>query len=276
MRTQANGVAVPSKDAPAGDRPRPARQLAPLHEAAHPALPVPDRGACATYRQHGPAADAPPGARAARATRAPPRADDEFLLGPDLLVAPVLDQGATERTALPAAAAAGSTSGARPPIARAAAGSRCGGAAVLRGRREVTVPAPLDGAAAVRPRRRGARRCCRRASTRSPATATASAACDTLARRRATGCGCSPSRAASGARASARARSCARASPPADWTLEVDGHRTPHATGSRPRWRRCAIRSGPARSSVDGRDAAAAPLELRPRDAGARRALRRP
>ena len=140
--------------APAGDRSRPARQLAPLHEAAHPALPVPDRGP-AHVPEDGPAADAPPGAGATRATRAPPPPTISSCSVPDLLVAPVLDQGATERTAyLPG--------GRWVDLWRSATyregsgGLALGGAVVFGGRRQVTVPAPINGATAVRARGLGA------------------------------------------------------------------------------------------------------------------------
>ena len=197
------------------------RRYTKLHTQLYP---VPDRGAAHVPADRA-AADAPPGAGATRATRAPPRADDEFLLGPDLLVAPVLDQGATERTAyLPG--------GRWIDLWRSATyregsgGLALGGAVVFGGRRQVTVPAPLDGAAAVRARGRGAaaaaaaRRHARRLRRPRPRPATP---CATPA----TGCGCSPSRAASGSRASARGRSCARVESAGRWTLEVAGDRTP-------------------------------------------------
>ena len=96
MRTQANGVAVPAAPAPAGDRSRPDRQLAAVGEVPHPALPLPQR----RRRAYGALRDAArprPRARRRPATRRALGHDDEYLLGPDLLVAPVLDPGARER-----------------------------------------------------------------------------------------------------------------------------------------------------------------------------------
>ena len=98
MRTQANGFALPDKarapqicddDDPAG--------LAALREAAHAALPVPRGRRARVPTQTGlpimrHLALAYPGDAAAAAR------DDEFLFGPDLLAAPVIEPGATERT----------------------------------------------------------------------------------------------------------------------------------------------------------------------------------
>jgi hypothetical protein len=96
MRTQANGVAVP----PQSDRPQVTdpdqignwRRYAKLHTQLYPYLAA----AVDAYRRRGmppmrQLALAFPGDRRARAV------DDQFLLGPDLLAAPVLEQGATER-----------------------------------------------------------------------------------------------------------------------------------------------------------------------------------
>ena len=132
----------PGEVAAAGLGPRPDRQLAPLREAAHPALPLP-RG----RRGRVPAQA---GCRSCASSRSPTRTtrraigrDDEFLFGPDLLAAPVLEPGATERGST-CRAGAGSTSGARRvPRARrvAAPGAR---EADPRSAGEVTLPAPLD------------------------------------------------------------------------------------------------------------------------------------
>jgi alpha-glucosidase (family GH31 glycosyl hydrolase) len=141
MRTEANGVAV-------GSPPRPQvidpdqlpnwRRYAKLHTQLYPYLTAVLR----KYRKSGlPAmrhlALAYPGDKAAAAR------DDEFLLGPDLLVAPVLDEGATARSLyLP--------KGGWVDLWRSAKyRDRTGGidlrkAKLLRGKREVTVPAPLD------------------------------------------------------------------------------------------------------------------------------------
>ena len=178
---------------PAGDRPRPDRQLAALHEAAHPALPVPDGGA-AHLSALRPAADAPPGAGVPAATRAPPAAEDEFLLGPDLLVAPVLDPGVTERSLyLPGGRWVDLWRSA--PTARAAAGWRCAAREGAARQRDGHRARAARRAAAAGPRRRRprpaaaegrhARRRLRQARQR-PRHAWPS---------RATRCGCSRSRA---------------------------------------------------------------------------------
>ena len=94
MRTKHGGVGDPPSRA-AGLRPRPDPQLAPLREASYPALPVHRR-----RRRLLPAHGMPlmrhlalrwPGDRDAVAR------EDEFMFGPDLLAAPVLEPGATER-----------------------------------------------------------------------------------------------------------------------------------------------------------------------------------
>jgi alpha-glucosidase (family GH31 glycosyl hydrolase) len=141
MRTEANGVAVPAKDRPQVIDPDQLdnwRRYAKLHTQLYPYLTA----ALRKYRRSGmPAmrhlALAYPGDKRAAGV------DDEFLLGPDLLVAPVLDEGATERTAyLP--------KGDWIDLWRSAKyRERSGGlklrkAKLLRGKRVVTVPAPLD------------------------------------------------------------------------------------------------------------------------------------
>ena len=71
--------------------------------------------------------------------------EDEFLFGPDLLAAPVLEPGAAAASALPAAPGAGSTSGAR---SRYRVGRRRAAAAPAQGccaaGAAATLPAPLD------------------------------------------------------------------------------------------------------------------------------------
>ena len=171
---------------PAGDRPRPDRQLAPLHEAAHPALPVPDRGA-AQVPPHGHAADAPPRARLpARPARR--RRDDEFLLGPDLLAAPVLERaGPAQR--LPAARPLDRPLALAPRIGRRAAACASARPSYAAPRRSPSRRRSRSCRCSFAPAR--CCRCCRRGSTRSPATATASRA-STRWPRRATALGCSP------------------------------------------------------------------------------------
>ncbi len=73
MRTQANGVARPGEGPPAGDRPRPDRKLAPLHEAPHAALPLPGRGPAGLSEERHAADAAPQPGRARRPARRRPR-----------------------------------------------------------------------------------------------------------------------------------------------------------------------------------------------------------
>ena len=140
MRTQANGVAVPAKERPQvidPDQLANWRRYTKLHTQLYPYLTA----ALRTYRRTG----LPPMRHLALARPGDPRAasaDDQFLLGPHLLVAPVLDQGATERTAyLPG--------GRWVDLWRSATyregsgGLALGGAVVFGGRRQVTVPAPI-------------------------------------------------------------------------------------------------------------------------------------
>ena len=141
MRTQANGVAVPSKDRPQvidADQLANWRRYTKLHTQLYPYLTA----ALRTYRRTG----LPPMRHLALAFPRDPLAaarEDEFLLGPDLLVAPVLEQGATERAVyLPR--------GRWIDLWRSAeyrpgsGGLRMGPAAELRGARGVTIPAPLE------------------------------------------------------------------------------------------------------------------------------------
>ena len=141
MRTQANGVALPAKPRPqVGDEDQLAnwRRYAKLRTQLYPYLVA----AQGRYRRTGLplmrhlALVEPGDERAART-------DDAFMLGPDLLAAPVLDEGLTERTTyLPR--------GRWVDIWRSARFDEKSGALRLRrarelaGRREVSVPAPLD------------------------------------------------------------------------------------------------------------------------------------
>jgi alpha-glucosidase len=142
MRTQANGVSLPPQD----DRPQITdpeilplwRRYAKLHTQLYPYLLAAD----ATYRRSG-----MPAMRhlALAYPDRPELADveDQFMLGPSILVAPVLEPGATERTLeLPP--------GRWVDLWRSAAyrerrgNLRLRGAELLRGGGRVTVPAPLE------------------------------------------------------------------------------------------------------------------------------------
>ncbi|HEX6115546.1 MAG TPA: TIM-barrel domain-containing protein [Solirubrobacterales bacterium] len=141
MRTQANGVAVPSKPRPQvldDDQIANWRRYAKLRTQLYPYLVAAQRA----YRRTGLplmrhlALVEPGDERAART-------DDEFMLGPDLLAAPVLDEGATRRSAyLPR--------GRWIDLWRSAKFEEkrgrlvLGGTKELKGRRVVEVPAPLD------------------------------------------------------------------------------------------------------------------------------------
>jgi alpha-glucosidase (family GH31 glycosyl hydrolase) len=140
MRTQANGVAVPPKDRPQvtdADQLANWRRYAKLHTQLYPYLAAATRA----YRRRG----MPPMRQLALAYPRDRRGagiDDEFLLGPDLLVAPVLEPAMDERALYV------------PPgrwvdLWRSAAYREGSGAIVLReatilrGRRYATVPSPL-------------------------------------------------------------------------------------------------------------------------------------
>jgi Glycosyl hydrolases family 31 len=141
MRTQANGIAVPAKPRPQvwdADQIDNWRRYAKLRTQLYPYLVAADRD----YRRTGlplmrHLALAYPGDERAVAS------DDEFLFGPDLLAAPVLEPGATERSLyLPRgrwihlwdALAYRERDG----------GLRMRTAKLLRGGRDATLPAPLD------------------------------------------------------------------------------------------------------------------------------------
>ena len=141
MRTQANGIAIPAKERPQIWDPAQIdnwRRYAKLRTELYPYIAA----AAATYRRSG----MPIMRHLALAYPGDPRAtarEDEFLFGPDLLAAPVLEPGARERRLyLPR--------GRWIDLWRSAGyveetgGLRLGSATLLRGRREVTVPAPLD------------------------------------------------------------------------------------------------------------------------------------
>ena len=96
MRMQRNGVAFPEKERPQvedDDQIANWRRYAKLHTRLFPYLEAADR----VYRRTGTADHAPPGARLSRATSARASREDEYLFGPDLLAAPVIEPGATER-----------------------------------------------------------------------------------------------------------------------------------------------------------------------------------
>jgi alpha-glucosidase (family GH31 glycosyl hydrolase) len=141
MRTQANGIAIPAKKRPqiwdAGQIAN-WRRYAKLRTQLYPYISA----ATAAYRRSGMPimrhlALSYPGDRRAAAQ------DDEFLFGPDLLAAPVIEPGARERRLyLPR--------GRWVDLWRSASyregsgGLRLGRPELLRGRSEATIPAPLD------------------------------------------------------------------------------------------------------------------------------------
>jgi alpha-glucosidase (family GH31 glycosyl hydrolase) len=140
MRTQANGVALPSKDRPQVTDPDQLanwRRWSKLHTQLFPYLTAASqeygRSGLPIVRAH--ALVDPASAAAGR--------DDQYLLGPDLLAAPVLDPELRERqVVLPR--------GQWVDLWRAASpsgpdgGLRLGRASLLAGGRTVTVPAPLE------------------------------------------------------------------------------------------------------------------------------------
>jgi alpha-glucosidase len=141
MRTEADGIDIPAQQRPQiwdADQIANWRRWAKLHTQLYPYLVAAD----AKYRRTG----LPLMRQLALAYPDDPSAvarDDEFLLGPDLLAAPVLDPGATERSLyLPR----GRWVDLWRSLAyrEAGGGLRMGSAKVLRGAGEATVPAPLD------------------------------------------------------------------------------------------------------------------------------------
>jgi alpha-glucosidase (family GH31 glycosyl hydrolase) len=141
MRTQANGIAIPDKERPQVWDPGQIdnwRRYAKLRTQLYPYLVAAD----AAYRRSGMPimrhlALAHPGDR--RATRQ----DDEFLFGPDLLVAPVVEAGARERRVyMPGGRWIDLWRSAR--YVEASGGLRLAAPRVLRGGDETVLPAPLD------------------------------------------------------------------------------------------------------------------------------------
>ena len=141
MRTQANGVAVPQRIRPQvldADQIGNWRRYTKLHTQLYPYIAAAERA----YQRRGMPlmrhlALAHPDDRAAAAS------EDQFLFGPDLLAAPVLDPRVSERSVyLPR--------GRWVDLWRSVAyrerrgGLRLGGASVVRGGGTATLPAPLD------------------------------------------------------------------------------------------------------------------------------------
>lgn len=141
MRTQANGVAVPPRSRPQvidADQIANWRRYTRLHTQLYPyALAAQE-----AYRRRG----LPLMRHLALAYPQDRRAgliDDQFLFGPDLLAAPVLEPRATERSLyLPRGGWVDLWRSAG--YANASGAIRLGRARVLSGRRMVTLPAPLD------------------------------------------------------------------------------------------------------------------------------------
>jgi hypothetical protein len=141
MRTQRNGVALPPRDRPQVSDPGQIanwRRYAKLHTQLYPYLVA----AQEDYRSRGLPLmrhlllHYPGDPQAATA-------DDEFLLGPDLLAAPVVTPGSTEREAyLPRGRWVDLWRSAR--YASRSGGLRLGRVALLRGGVDATLPAPLD------------------------------------------------------------------------------------------------------------------------------------
>lgn len=140
MRTEANGVMLPPQDRPQISDPEilPAwRKYAKLHTQLYPY----SLGADAEYRRTGLPAMRHlsllwPGDEKAGGL------EDEFMFGPSLLAAPVLEAGATERRLyLPRGRWVNFWSGVRY-VERSGA-YRVTGAKAVKGRRDVSVPAPL-------------------------------------------------------------------------------------------------------------------------------------
>ena len=126
MRTEANGVALPPRDRPADRRPRRPAGLAPLRQAAHPALPLPGGGR-RRLPAHRPAADAPPERSPTPTTRRRARATTSSCSAPTCW--PRRWCATAQRTRpvyLPARALGGPLAHAllRPPPRRPAAGPR--------------------------------------------------------------------------------------------------------------------------------------------------------
>jgi alpha-glucosidase (family GH31 glycosyl hydrolase) len=141
MRMQRNGVAVPAKDRPQAeddDQIENWRRYAKLHTRLYPYLQAADR----VYRRTG----LPIMRHLALAYPADERSgarEDEYLFGPDLLAAPVVGPGVTERELyLPPGRWVDFWRALR--YRAKPADLRLRRARTLAGRREATVPAPLD------------------------------------------------------------------------------------------------------------------------------------
>jgi alpha-glucosidase (family GH31 glycosyl hydrolase) len=141
MRTQRNGVAVPSRQRPQVEHDGQIanwRRWAKLHTQLYPYLVAAER----EYRATG----MPIMRHLALAEPGDPEAvarDDEFLFGPDLLAAPVVAEGARERTLyLPRGTWVDLWRSAR--YDEPSGGIELGRARLARGGRELTVPAPLE------------------------------------------------------------------------------------------------------------------------------------
>ena len=141
MRTQRNGVALPPRDRPQVADPDQIsnwRRYAKLHTQLYPYLVA----AQEDYRRRG----LPLMRHLMLRYPADPQAaaaDDQFLLGPDLLAAPVVTPGAVERSVyLPRGRWVDLWRSAE--YVEGSGGLRLGDAAVRRGSRQVTLPAPLE------------------------------------------------------------------------------------------------------------------------------------
>ena len=160
MRTKRSGLAFPSYERPQVFDPEILphwRRYTKLHTQLYPYILAAD----ARYRRTGlplmrHLALAWPRDEAAVA------ADGEFMFGPDLLAAPVVEPGAKNARALPAGAAAGSTGGGAFGTARRTARSTPAVRRVLRGGAERTAAGAAGGAAAAGPRRQRAAAASRR------------------------------------------------------------------------------------------------------------------
>jgi alpha-glucosidase (family GH31 glycosyl hydrolase) len=141
MRTQANGIAVPSKPRPQvwdPDQISNWRRYTKLRTQLYPYLVAAD----AQYRRSG----LPLMRHLSLAYPADPRAvarDDEFLFGPDLLAAPVLEPGSRDRS-LYLPAGRWLHLWAALDYDAASGGLNMGEAELLDGPGDATVPAPLD------------------------------------------------------------------------------------------------------------------------------------
>ena len=141
MRTKAQGIATPKAERPQIWEPQTLplwRRYAKLHTQLYPYLSA----AVGVYRRTGMPLMRHFSLAYPRDQRAV-AADDEFLFGPDLLAAPVLGPGArSRRVYLPSGRWVDLWRSAR--YVERSGGLRLGRSRVLRGRRSVRLPAPLD------------------------------------------------------------------------------------------------------------------------------------